>query len=143
MCRWLDITVDPNDRQPNECFLGVPAVANDIPTGLARFCTAASWLSQWSYTDTHANAVVNITKVDVPVLMIENGADNGCAPSHPKEMYAACTAVDKTYYCVRNAKHYYDGQPKQLLEACSVVLSWLNKRNLVQVASSSCSTMDI
>ena len=50
MCdvRWIDPTVDPNDRQPDHCYLGDPRTANVGPVGLARYTTLRSWLSQWS-----------------------------------------------------------------------------------------------
>ena len=44
--RWLDPSLEPNQRKPGRCFLGDPRVANNAPTGLARFCSAKSWLSQ-------------------------------------------------------------------------------------------------
>ena len=41
--RWLDLTIDPNDRSPaGECFLGECEQANDMPTGIARF-----WFVFW------------------------------------------------------------------------------------------------
>ena len=42
--RWLDPSVDPNDRIPGTCYLGDPKVVNNGPVGLARFCTLRSWL---------------------------------------------------------------------------------------------------
>ncbi len=53
--RWLDPTVDPNERTPGTCYLGDPQVVNMSPVGLARFCTLRSWLSQWSYDDAGAD----------------------------------------------------------------------------------------
>ena len=55
--RWLDPTVDPNERTPGTCYLGDPEVVNNSPVGLARFCTLRSWLSQWSYDDANGDAV--------------------------------------------------------------------------------------
>ena len=52
--RWLDPSVDPNDRQPGWCYQGDPRVVNMSPTGLARFTTLRSWLSQWSYDEARA-----------------------------------------------------------------------------------------
>ncbi|MFO7553105.1 MAG: alpha/beta hydrolase, partial [Haliea sp.] len=46
--KWLDPSLDPNERRPNWCYLGDPRVVNNGPVGLARFCTLRSWLSQWS-----------------------------------------------------------------------------------------------
>ena len=48
--RWLDVTCDANDRPDDRiCYLGDPEVANDMPTGLCRFSSALSFLSQFSY----------------------------------------------------------------------------------------------
>jgi len=132
--RWLDPTIDPNDRAPGSCFLGTPSVANNMSTGLARFCTAVSWLSQWSGAESNADAVAHIGNVKVPVLIVENGADNGCPATHPREVLEACTCNDRQYYCVRGASHYYDGQPEKLLESCQVVLQWLIERSMVDVS---------
>src|SRR6201991_1961387 len=55
--RWLDPTVDPNERAPRTTYLGDPRVVNMSPVGLARFCTLRSWLSQWSYDDANGDAV--------------------------------------------------------------------------------------
>ena len=55
--RWLDPTVDPNDRRPGWCYQGDPRIVNMSPTGLARFTTLRSWLSQWSYDDAHGDAL--------------------------------------------------------------------------------------
>ena len=50
MCdpRWIDPAIDANGRRPNWCYLGDPRAANVGPTGLARYTTLRSWLSQWS-----------------------------------------------------------------------------------------------
>ena len=55
--RWLDPTVDPNDRTPGTCYLGDPRLVNNSPVGLARFSTLRSWLSQWSFDDAHGDGV--------------------------------------------------------------------------------------
>ena len=140
--RWLDPTIDPNDREPGVCYLGKPSVANNIGTGLARFCTAAGWLSQWSFAESNADAVAHIGNVQVPVLIIENGADDGCPVTHPREVYQACSVQDRQYYCVRDATHYYDGQPAKLLESCQVVVRWLVERSLVEIATKRPSTVN-
>ena len=32
--RWLDPTIDPNDRKPNWCYMGDPQMVNNAPAGL-------------------------------------------------------------------------------------------------------------
>ena len=61
--RWLDATVDPNDREPGTCYLGDPRIVNMGPVGLARFCTLRSWLSQWSFDESRANGIKNAQNV--------------------------------------------------------------------------------
>ncbi len=85
--RWLDATVDPNDREPGTCYLGDPRIVNMGPVGLARFCTLRSWLSQWSFDESRANGIKNAQNVTCPVLVIGNTADNACTPSHTHRLY--------------------------------------------------------
>jgi catechol 2,3-dioxygenase-like lactoylglutathione lyase family enzyme len=136
--RWLDPSIDPNDRDRSRpwCYLGDPCTANNMPTGLARFSSAASWLSQFSYHDTNADAVSHIRCVEehLPCLFLENGADDGCPTTHPRDVFRACVSRDKTYVRIPKARHYYDGQPEKLKEAVRVVMSWLVDRDFVDIA---------
>ena len=137
--RWLDASVDPNDRDREKpwCYLGDPETANDMPTGLARFSSAASWLSQFSFHDSNADALEHITNVTVPVLVLENGADDGCPVEHPKSVFAKCVSSDKSYKTIKGAKHYYNGQPKKLEESCGYILKWLAERGFVSISERS------
>ena len=101
---------------------------------MARFTCASSWLSQWSVHDSNADGVHHMQNIHVPVLVIENGADNGCPQPHPTDMFQACAATDKTFHVIRHARHYYDGQPGKLQEACQYVLEWLRVRSLVDIS---------
>ena len=129
--RWIFPTIDPNDRiQSWDSYLGDPRVANDIPTGLARFSTGLSWLSQWSLEESKGDAVHHMTNVTVPTLVVENGADNGCPRPHMEEMFASCASEDKKYVCICNAFHYFQGQKDKLEEAACTVVDWLMEREL-------------
>ena len=55
--RWLDSSIDKNERKPNWCFLGEPSVVNNSPIGLARYCSLRSWLSQWSFDDANGDGI--------------------------------------------------------------------------------------
>ena len=133
--RWISPDIDPNDRSaPFSCYLGDPRIANDINTGLARFSSSESWLSQWSLEESNGDAVEHMRSVKrVPVLVVENGADNGCPRSHCQEYFASCSAPDKTFVCIKDATHYYSGQKDKLAEAASVVLGWLADRGFVRI----------
>jgi pimeloyl-ACP methyl ester carboxylesterase len=123
--RWLDPSVDPNDRVPGTCYLGDPKVVNNGPVGLARFCTLRSWLSQWSFDDANACGPTSLAKVSKPVLVVGNTADDACTPSHTDALFDAVTHECKAKIEIKGANHYYMGQPELAAEATGAVLDWL------------------
>ncbi len=125
--RWLDPKVDPNDRPPGRSFLGDPKVVNMMPAGLARYSSLRSWLSQWSYTESRANGPLCAGRISVPVLVVQNSADDGCTPSHTRRIFEGVRHSDKELYLVRGANHYYMGQPDKANEAVGAVLDWMRR----------------
>ena len=123
--RWVDPSVDPNDRPPNHCMLGDPHVVNDGPVGLARFSTLRSWLSQWSYDDSNADGLKCAARIECPMLVIENSADDACTPSHAARLMAAASACEIEHHVIQGANHYYFGQPELCAEAAAKVKDWL------------------
>ena len=135
--RWLDPTVDPNDRTPGTCYLGDPRVVNHSPIGLARFCSLRSWLSQWSYDDAPSDGVVCGRDIAVPTLVIGNLADDACTPSHTRRLFDAIGHPDKEMHEIADANHYYYGpdQREPLAQAVGIITDWLTQRGLSGVAS--------
>lgn len=134
MCdvRWLDPTIDPNDRTPGWCYLGDPRTANAGPAGLARFATLRSWLSQWSLADSRARSVLNAPRITAtPVLQIENSADDAVPATHNAVVRAALGTKDATYELIRGATHYYKGQPEHLGRCTDIIENWCRQRNLL------------
>ena len=125
--RWLDPSVDPNDRVPGTCYLGDPKVVNNGPVGLARFCTLRSWLSQWSFDDANACGPTSLARVSKPVLVVGNTADDACTPSHTHALFDAVTHKRKAKVEIEGANHYYMGQPELAGEATGAVLEWLRE----------------
>jgi len=128
--RWRDPAVDPSDRAPGTCYLGDPALVNDGPVGLARFTTARSWLSQWSYDDSRADGLGNASRISCPVLVVNNTADLACTPSHAQRLFEAVGSSDKSYTDIKGADHYYADTPELLPLAVKTVSDWLNERSL-------------
>ncbi len=126
--RFLDATIDPNDRAIGSCYLGVPATVNNGPVGLARFSTLRSWLSQWSIDHSRADGVANAARISVPLLAVEHSADDAVPQPDTTLMYQACTSVDKTFQCLANATHYFQGQPEQLQQSVDLIATWSAKR---------------
>ncbi len=123
--RWLDPTVDPNDRAPGVCYLGDPQVVNMSPIGLARFSTLRSWLSQWSLDDARADGPRCLSRVKSPVLVINNSADDACTPSHAQRLYEAVAHGDRRFHEIAGATHYYQDQPELGAQAVGLMKTWL------------------
>ena len=130
--RFLDPALDPNDRRPRWCYMGNPETVNSGPVGLARFTTLRSWLSQWSLDDTCGNGLECAKTMRVPLLVIENTADDAAPAAHPKMLFEAATSTDKTFRQIHGATHYYAGQPELLAEATQLIRSWLVQRRLLE-----------
>jgi hypothetical protein len=128
--RWLDATIEPNDRRAGWCFLGEPRQANLSPAGIARYSTLRAWLSQWSIDDTSAIADRNIVQVHVPLLAIENSADDAVPQPHVARVFRASPAAVKNYLLVDAANHYYAGQPELLAQVVSETAGWLQRNDL-------------
>ncbi|MFK7733873.1 MAG: hypothetical protein AB8B48_19790 [Pseudomonadales bacterium] len=126
--KWLDPTLDPNDRKPGSCFLGEPEVVNNGPVGLARFCTLRSWMSQWSYDDSNADGVRCAASISVPALVVGNSADDGCTPGDTNGLYDAIPHDDKEKVTIEGATHYYFGQKEHLINAVEVCSNWLERK---------------
>ena len=130
---WLDKTIDPNERKPNSCFLGDPRIVNNGPVGLARFTTLRSWLSQWSYDESNANGIEDAANMRLPTLVISNGADDACTPSHAKRLYDAVSSDNKEFVEIAGATHYYLGQREELKKAEQACTLWLRKQGLTDL----------
>jgi alpha-beta hydrolase superfamily lysophospholipase len=128
--RWLDPSVDPNGRPANWCYMGDPRIVNMSPIGFARYSSLRSWLSQWSLDDAQDDGPASIAKTSVPVLVINNGADDACAPSHAQRLFDAVTHDDKAFVEIDGANHYYQGQPELGARAVSEVANWLASHGL-------------
>jgi len=133
MCdvRFMDPAVDPNDRKPRWCYLGKPETANTGPVGIARFSTLRAWLSQWSVDDSNADGPRCARSISVPLLAIENSADDAVPQPHARIIHDAAGSRDKTFHVIKGATHYYQGQPELLKQAVEVCVGWMAKQNLL------------
>ncbi|VCU69110.1 Alpha/beta hydrolase family protein [Pigmentiphaga humi] len=131
MCdvRWFDTSIDPNGRRPDWCYLGDPRVVNSGPAGLARFSTLRSWLSQWSYDHSNIKGPVNAARIrKVPVLQIENEADDAVPATHNPIIHEALGTPDKEYVRIMGATHYYLGQPEELEQCMDTIVEWTRRK---------------
>jgi dienelactone hydrolase len=129
--RFLDASIEPNDRKVGWCYLGHPETVNNGPVGLARFSTLRAWLSQWSMDDTNAHGERCAAQISVPLLAIENTADDCVPQTHAGRIFRAAASKDKTLTAIKGATHYYAGQPRLLQEAVDLCLVWMRERRLL------------
>jgi pimeloyl-ACP methyl ester carboxylesterase len=129
--RFMDPAIDPNDRRPRWCYLGKPETANTGPVGIGRFSTLRAWLSQWSLDDSNADGPKCARAISVPLLAIENSADDAVPQPHARIIHDAAGSRDKTFRVIKGATHYYQGQPELLKQAVELCVGWLGKQNLI------------
>jgi pimeloyl-ACP methyl ester carboxylesterase len=130
--RWLDATLDPNDRVPGQCYMGDPKVVNMSPAHLARFSSLRAWMSQWSELS-RADGPACAAGITVPALVVENTADDACTPSHTQRIYDGFKAVTPELHRIEGATHYYIGQREHLAQAAQVVIGWMARNRLLNL----------
>jgi len=129
--RFLDGSIDPNDRPVGSCFMGDPETVNTGPVGSARYSTLRSWLSQWSVDDTHAHGEKCAGSITVPMLAIEHSADDAVPQPHTRRIFDASASQDKSLLCIQGATHYFTGQPELLDLAARQCIDWMRERHLL------------
>ena len=129
--RFMDPAIEPNDRKPRWTFLGAPETANTGPVGIGRFSTLRAWLSQWSLDDSNADGPRCAASISVPLLAIENSADDAVPQPHARIIHDAAASRDKTFHVIKGATHYYQGQPELLKQAVDLCVGWMDKQRLL------------
>lgn len=123
--RFVDVTLDANDRAPGGNRGETPRQANLSPSNLGRFSTLTSWLSQWSL-ESRAVGPENLARTTVPVLQLEYTADAGIFPSD----IAAWTKAGGTRVHnerIAGGTHYLKGRPELVARAADLVTQWAKR----------------
>lgn len=126
--RFLDASIEPNDRPIGHCYLGVPETVNSGPVGLARFSTLRSWLSQWSIDHSNADGDTCAPQVTVPLLAIEHSADDAVPQPDIGILYRAAGSQQKEMHCIQGAGHYFKGQPEHLATSIELITDWTRRQ---------------
>jgi dienelactone hydrolase len=130
--RWIDCSIDPNDRRSDWCYLGNPRLVNVSPVGLARYTSLRSWLSQWSVDASQATSRRNAPRVrKTPVLQIENTADDAVPATHNPLVHELLGTPDKQLIRIVGATHYYAGQPDHMRQSLDAARGWCEARGLL------------
>ncbi|GAB3527803.1 alpha/beta fold hydrolase domain-containing protein [Phytohabitans suffuscus] len=124
--RFLDPAVDPSRRALTTLW-GPAWPANFQPATLGHVTSLRSWLSQWSYDHSRANAPRCLPKVSVPVQVVYGDADCAAFPSHARQMYDAVPHGDKELVEIRGADHYFQGRPDLARRMCEHIVDWAGR----------------
>lgn len=123
--RFTDLTLDPSDRTPGTLW-GEPYGANLQPATLGHFTSLRSWLSQWSLRTSHGDGPRCLADVSCPVLVVYGTADQGCFPSHARQLFGAVTHDRKALIPVPAGHHYLTGQPELATAMAREAIAWLD-----------------
>ncbi len=121
--RFIDISLDANDRVPGGNRGASPKQANESANNLGRFTTLTSWLSQWSLL-TNADGPSNMARTSVPVVQVEYTADAGIFPSDVKA-WSDSAAGRITNHRLPKATHYMKNQPQVLGQVSDLLAEWI------------------
>ncbi|MCP3992428.1 MAG: alpha/beta hydrolase [Actinomycetia bacterium] len=125
--RFVDPTLDPNDRPPNSCYLGNPKRANGGIYGVGLINSLRTWLSMWSLEDSECQAAPHLARLTVPTLLVEASGDSGVFPTDAETILDAVAATDKTKLTF-DGDHYFlqpDGARDQVADA---ITQWVGER---------------
>ncbi|WP_070158062.1 alpha/beta hydrolase [Sphingobium phenoxybenzoativorans] len=120
--RTLDLTIDPSDRKAGAIW-GDAGTINRQANGLGRFCTARSFLSQWSLRLTRAHGPRCIADTTVPILNMGFTADQAVFPANVAE-WAAAAGDRCESHTVRGAGHYPQDKPVLVEEIAETLVGW-------------------
>lgn len=129
--RYVDLSIDPNNRPYGSLFGRRPDLTNYGLVGFGRLTTPDAWLSTWSAYCSNAGFERCAAGVHVPTLLVEFTGDQAALPDDSGRMFEALAAVDKSRTCVRGA-HFGQplapGEPTGYAAASEVFAPWIEGR---------------
>jgi pimeloyl-ACP methyl ester carboxylesterase len=124
--RMVDPSIEPTRRQPNLCYMGVPAKANRSANGIAAACTLRNWLGMWSLRVAQTRAEPHLARITCPALVINALADTGVFPSDAQRVYDGLASTNKTQVSI-DTDHYFT-TPGARSEQADTIAKWIHKR---------------
>jgi acetyl esterase/lipase len=132
--RFLDLTIDPDDRAVGTIW-GDARAANEAPGPMGRMSTLRSWLSTWSPTYSNGDSLKNLPHVSVPIGMMPLTADQGTMMVHGRAIRDAAPAQLVDFFPLKGMTHYFYNQPEGFPMAVEAIRSWIERWNLAPPAS--------
>lgn len=125
--RFVDPTLDANDRPVNRCYHGEPEQSNRSTWGLVTSTTIRTWFSMWSQQKSQCNVAPHLANITVPSLVVNGAADLGVFPSDATAIFEAFAAEDAESVEVPG-DHYFQ-EPDDARDVVAAKLAdWVSAR---------------
>ncbi|WP_298444742.1 alpha/beta hydrolase [Gordonia sp. (in: high G+C Gram-positive bacteria)] len=129
--RFVDLSLDPNDRPYGSLFGRRPDLTDYGLVGFGRLATPDAWLSTWSANTSNADFLRCAPGVVTPTLFVELTGDAACFPADARAMVDALRSTDKQH--VRVAGTHFGGpiapgEPTGAELAAAHIGPWLAER---------------
>ncbi|MEN8182219.1 MAG: alpha/beta hydrolase [Myxococcota bacterium] len=125
--RYLDPSLDPNDREIGVCYLGPPKFFNYSPYGIGCSNSIRTWLSMWSLEYSQCRAIPHLQRIRVPSLVVQSMADTGVFPVDAHTIHDHLAAEDKRLELVPG-DHYLLKPESARGDVVDLVTGWLQDR---------------
>ena len=126
--RFLDSSLDPNDRESGVCYLGPPKIFNYSPFGIGCSNSIRTWLAMWSLEYSQCRAIPHLERIAIPSLVVQSMADTGVFPVDAHTIHDNLAAQDKTLEFI--AGDHYLQQPESARDhVADLIASWLQDRD--------------
>jgi len=129
--RYVDLSLEPNDRHYGSLFGRRPDLTNFGLVGFGRITTPDAWLSTWSANTSNAGFERCAGGIDIPTLYIEFSGDAAAFPDDVERMYQAIRSHDKSRAKVRG-QHFgqpiISSEPTGYEQSARVIDPWLAAR---------------
>jgi hypothetical protein len=127
--RYLDPSLDPNDREIGLCYLGPPKLFNYSPFGIGCSNSIRTWLSMWSLEHSQCRAIPHLERIVLPSLVVQSMADAGVFPVDAQTIYDNLAAEDKTLEFIPG-DHYLQKPENARDDVADLVAGWLQDRGV-------------
>jgi pimeloyl-ACP methyl ester carboxylesterase len=127
--RYLDASLDPNDREIGVCYLGPPKFFNYSPFGIGSSNTIRTWLSMWSLEHSQCRGIPHLERIKVPSLVVQSMADAGVFPVDAHIIHDNLAAEDKTLEFIAG-DHYLQTPDDARDVVADLVAGWLQARGV-------------
>ena len=127
--RYLDGSLDPNDRELGQCYLGPPKFFNYSPYGIGCSNSIRTWISMWSLEHSQCRAIPHLKRITVPALVVQGLADAGVFPVDAHTIHDNLASEDKTLELIPG-DHYMLKPDTARDNIADLVAGWLGARGV-------------